>query len=71
MLVPSFVYGRSFVRNCIMFKNIMQCYWWPRTWHCVKNNNELVDTAAFIDSVGILSADLRHKAFAKLCDSLV
>ena len=63
MLVLSFVYGRSL--------NIMQCYWWPETWQCVKNNNELVDRAAFIDSVGILSADLKDKAFAKLCDSLV
>ena len=48
----------------------MQCYWWPGTWLCEKNNNELVDRAAFIDSMGILSADLRDKAFAKLCDFL-
>ena len=32
---------------------------------------ELVDRAAFIDSVGILSADLKGKTFAKLRDSLV
>ena len=63
MLVVSFVYGRSL--------NIMQGYWWPGTWQCVKNNNELVERAAFIDSVGILSAYLKDKAFAKLCDSLV
>ena len=63
MLVLSFVYGRSL--------NIMQCYWWPGTWQCVKNNNELVDRTAFIDSVGILSADLKNKVFAKLCDSMV
>ena len=63
MLVLSFVYGRSL--------NIMQCYWWPGAWQCVKNNNELVDRAAFIDSVGILSAYLKDKGFAKLCDSLV
>ena len=49
----------------------MQCYWWPGTWQCLKNNNELVDRAAFIDSVGILSADLKGKTFAKLRDSLV
>ena len=36
-----------------------------------EKNNELVDRAAFIDSVGILSAHLKDKAFAKLCDSLV
>ena len=36
-----------------------------------KNSNELVDRAAFIDSLGILEADLKDKAFAKLCDSLV
>ena len=63
MLVLSFVYGRSL--------NIMQCYWWPGTWQCVKNNNKLVDRTAFIDSVGILSADLKNKVFAKLCDSMV
>ena len=38
---------------------------------CKKNNNELVDRAAFIDFVRILRADLNDKAFAKLCDSLV
>ena len=63
MLVLSFVYGRSL--------NIMQCNWWPGTRQCVKNNNELVDRAAFIDSVGILSPDLKGKTFAKLRDSLV
>ena len=63
MLILSFVYGRSL--------NIMQCYWWPGTWLCVKYNNELVDRAAFMDSVGILRADLKDKAFARLCDSLV
>ena len=49
----------------------MQCNWWPGTRQCVKNNNELVDRAAIIDSVGILSADLKDKAFARLRDSLV
>ena len=63
MLILSFVYGRSL--------NFMQCYWWSGTWLCVKNNNELVDRAAFMDSVGILRADLKDKAFARLCDSLV
>ena len=63
MLVLSFVYGRSL--------NIMQCNWWPGSWQCVKNNNKLVDRAAFIDSVGILSADLKGKTFAKLRDSLL
>ena len=43
----------------------MQCFWWPGTWQCVKNNNELVDRAAFMDSVGILRADLKDKAFAR------
>ena len=38
---------------------------------CKKNSNELVDRAAFIDSVGILRADLKDKAFEKLRDSLV
>ena len=33
--------------------------------------NKLVARAAFIDSVGISSAHLKDKAFAKLCDSLV
>ena len=63
MLVLTFVYGRSL--------NIMQCKWWPGRWQCIKNNNELVDRAAIIDSVGILRADLKDKAFARLCDSLV
>ena len=63
MLVLSFIYGHSL--------NIRKCYWWPGTWQCVKNSKELVDRAAFIDSVGILRADLKDKAFEKLCDSLV
>ena len=63
MLVLSFVYGHSL--------NIRKCSQWPGTWQCVKNSNELVDRAAFIDSVGILRADLKDKAFEKLCDSLV
>ena len=50
MLVLSFVYGHSL--------NIRKCSQWPGTWQCVKNSNELVDRAAFIDSVGILRADL-------------
>ena len=36
----------------------------------VKHNDELVDRAAFIDSVGIVSANLKDKAFEKLCDSM-
>ena len=38
---------------------------------CKKKNTS--DRAAFIDLIfwGILSADLKDKAFAKLCDSLV
>ena len=63
MLVLSFVYGHSL--------NIRKCSQWPGTWQCVKNSNELVDRAAFIDSAGILRADLKDKAFEKLCDSLV
>ena len=45
MLVLSFVYGHSL--------NIRKCSQWPGTWQCVKDSNELVDRAAFIDSVGI------------------
>ena len=41
-------------------------YGWPETWQYVKNSNELVDRIAFIDSVGILRADLKDKAFEKL-----
>ena len=65
MLVLSFIYGHSL--------NIRKCYWWPGTKQYVKYSNELVDRsrAAFIDSVGILRADLKDKAFQKLCDSLV
>ena len=63
MLVLSFIYGHSL--------NIRKRYWWPGTWQYVKNSNELVDRTAFIDSVGILRADLKDKAFEKLCDSLV
>ena len=63
MLVLSFVYGHSL--------NIRKCSQWPGTWQCVKNRNELIDRAAFIDSVGILRADLKDKAFENLCDSLV
>ena len=39
-------------------------------FYCL-NINELVDRAAFMDSVGILRTDLKDKAFARLCDSLV
>ena len=63
MLVLSFVYGHSL--------NIRKCSQWPGTWQCVKNSNELVDRAAFIDPVGNLSFHLKDKAFAKLRDSLV
>ena len=63
MLVLSFVYGHSL--------NIRKCSQWPGTWQCVKNSDELVDRAAFIDSVGVLRADLKDKAFEQLCDSLV
>ena len=40
---------------------------------CKKNNNELVDWAAFIiDFAGNLSArDFKDEGFTKLCDSLV
>ena len=51
--------------------NIRKCSQWPGTWQCVKNRNELIDRAAFIDSVGILRADLKDKVFENLCDSLV
>ena len=63
MLVLSFVYGTPVKHYAmvLMVGNKAMC----------KNNNELVDRAAFIDSVGILSVDLKDKAFAKLCDSLV
>ena len=51
-----------------MYEGCLLCPLYPLL---VKHNNELVDRAAFIDSVGILSADLKDKAFEKLCDSLV
>ena len=62
-LVLSLVYGHSL--------NIRKRYWWPGTWQCVKNSNELVNRTAFIHSVGILRTDLKDKAFEKLYDSLV
>ena len=57
-LTPSKVVLLTYTSEVLEVSGEMQC-------------NELVDRAAFIDSVGISSAHLKDKAIAKLCDSLV
>ena len=57
-ITPSKVVLLTYTSEVLEVSGEMQC-------------NELVDRAAFIDSVGISSAHLKDKAFAKLCDSLV